>query len=131
MIKTIKVKKQLQLDELIKYIFDNGIEDKTYGVTVFDNTSEVRISGAGNIKLSGYINKNTTFTVEMEELITEDTVFQDVVIIVLNGINPLPPTKYYSIRGIKRDYPTVKEIHALINGKLELIHERNEESINA
>ena len=30
MLKTIKTTKQMRLDELIKYIFDNGIEDKVF-----------------------------------------------------------------------------------------------------
>lgn len=128
MLKTVKVKKQLRLDEVVKYIFDNDIEDKNYTTSEIEHFGQgkVRASVSGDITLSGYIKKDTTFIVEVEEPITEDTVFQDVVIVVLNGINPLPPTKFYSIRNIRRDYPTVKEIHALINGKLELIHERND-----
>lgn len=127
MLKTVKVKKQMRLDELVKYIFDNDIEDQSYTTSETEHFGQgkVRTSVPGGITLTGYIKKDTTFIVEMEELITKDTVFQDVVIIDLNGINPLPPNKYYSIRGIRRDYPTLKEIHALINGKLELIDERD------
>lgn len=127
MITTIKVKNQLRLDELVKYVFDNDIKDEDYytSETEHSSQSKARIGVAGNMTLSGYANKNTTFIVEVDEPITEDTVFQDVVIVVLNGINPLPPTRFYSIRSIKHDYPTVKEIHALINGKLELVYERD------
>lgn len=118
MIKTVKVKKQMHLDELVKYIFDSGIEDKTYRVTVFNNTSEVRISGAGNIKLSGYINKNTTFTVEVEEEITEDTKFEW---LVEASDTRIWTQSNASISDVIDE--RTKEIRALINGKLQLIWE--------
>lgn len=123
--KMIKKSVQLRLDELIKYIFDSGIEDKTYGVTVFDNTSEVRISGAGNIKLSGYINKNTTFTVEVEEEITKDTKFTWLV--EANNTRIWTRTNA-SIRDVLDE--ETKEIRALINGKLELIWESESDERN-
>ena len=122
MIKTIKVKKKLKLDELIKYIFDNGIKDKTYGVIdAFNNTSEVRISGSGNIKTSGYINEHTTFTVEVEEPITEDTVFEEVYRVTRE--KEITQDKNMSINDCLdwKDYQV--QIFAMLDGKLQLIWE--------
>lgn len=126
MIKTIKVKKKMRLDELIKYIFDNGIEDTKYLTSRGPHFEEceVRISGHGNIKLSGYINKNTTFTVEVEEEITRKTVFEHLVILqeeyddlkVHKAINS-------SINDVYSDSETWK-IYALIDNDLELIWDK-------
>lgn len=76
MIKTIKVKEQLRLDELIKHIFDNGVKDKSFFTPpksgmIYPYT-EVRVNGFGNIELTGHIGKKDTFTVEVEKEITEE-----------------------------------------------------------
>lgn len=131
MLKTVKVKKQMHLDELIKYIFDNGIEDKTYGVIdAFNNTSEVRISGSGNIKMSGYINQHTTFTVEMEEEITEDTELFGVQEVCMDKEKEEIGVEYWpdgcSVNDVLNDYNCSIEclqIYAKVNGKLQLIWE--------
>lgn len=119
MIKTIKVKKTKNLSELIAYISESGIKDANF-VSNYENI--VSVDHSGQITTAGKF-YNDTFTVEVEETITDYTAFQNVVIIVLNGINHMPSTNHYSIRSIRRDYPTVTEIHTLINGKLELIWE--------
>ena len=127
MIKTIKVKKQLRLDELIKYIFDNGIEDKVFpsnGGSIFD-MCEARISGSGNIKTSGYINEHTTFTVEVEEQITEDTVFNTLVDVNSNDEVHIAWNDSISLY----DKEQTKEIHALVNGKLQLIWEAESDEL--
>jgi len=121
MIRTVKVKKKLRLDELIKYIFDNGIEDKTYGVTVFNRTSEVRVNGAGNIKMSGYNNKYTKYTVEVEEPITEDTVFEEVYRVTKEGYVTSDKNKSISDCLDWKDYQV--QIFAMLDGKLQLIWE--------
>ena len=125
MLKTIKIKKQMRLDELIKYIFDNGIEDKVFpsnGGSSFD-MCEARISGSGNIKMSGYINEHTTFTVEIEEPITEDTVFDNLIEVTKND-NAL----HYNRTNISDvANRSSKRFYALINGKLELVWERDGE----
>ena len=127
MIKTIKVKKKLRLDELIKYIFDNGIEDKVFpsnGGSSFD-MCEARISGSGNIKMSGYINEHTTFTVEVEEPITENTVFRTLVDVNNNDEVHIAWNDSINLY----DKEQTKEIHALVNGKLQLIWEAESDEL--
>src|SRR5699024_9295025 len=123
MLKTIKVKRDLRLDELIKYIFDNGIEDKVFpsnGGSSFD-MCEVRVSGSGNIKMSGYINEHTTFTVEVEEEITKDTRIPKTATLTKN--EEVLRSWNNSINGLKKAYPDALQIHAIVNGKLQLIWE--------
>ena len=125
MLKTIKVKKQMRLDELIKYIFDNGIEDKVFrsnGGSSFD-MCEARISGSGNIKMSGYINEHTTFTVEVEEEIDYDTVFEEVYRVTKEGVVTSDKNKSIGECLDWKDYQV--QIFAMLDGKLELIWEAN------
>ena len=133
MIKTVKVKKQLRVDEFIKYIFDNGIQGTSFlasEVAPFVQC-EARVNGSGNIKMSGYINKHTTFTVEVEEAITENTVFEDITVVC--KINSRDETGHFynsTLKDIKKA-KNLLSAYIPIGGKLELIYERNEESINA
>ena len=123
MLKTVKVKKQMRLDELIKYIFDNGIEDKVFrsnGGSSFD-MCEARISGSGNIKMSGYINEHTTFTVEVEEEIDYDTIFEEVYRVTKEGVVTSDKNKSIGDCLDWKDYQT--QIFAMIDRKLELIWE--------
>ena len=129
MIKTIKVKKQLRLDELIKYIFDNGIEDTKYPTSEIApfGESEARISGSGNIKISGYINKNTTFTVEVDKEVTKNTPFEWLV--GVNSYGSLSRYKVATITDVLGDDGAdcfATKIYALIGNDLELIWERGE-----
>ena len=136
MLKTIKTTKQLRLDELIKYCIDNDIEDTTYSIgentlmskdfAVISNPSykSFRVSGSGNFEITGYINKDVLFPVEVEEEITEDTEFELLVeLYYSNG-------KYWSINHLNNSIYYVKDddtvfIYALIDNKLELIWERD------
>ena|SRR5699024_9055566 len=123
MLKTIKVKKDLRLDELIKYIFDNGIEDKVFpsnGGSSFD-MCEVRVSGSGNIKMSGYINEHTTFTVEVEDEIDYDTIFEEVYRVTKEGYVTSDENKSINECLDWKDYQV--QIFAMLDGKLQLIWE--------
>ena len=144
MLKTIKTTKQLRLDELIKYCIDNHIEDTTFSIgenklmpkdfAVISNPSykSFRVSGSGNFKITGYINKDDLFPVEVEEEITESTEFDTLVSVY-------PPIGYsndnfvdvytnQTINGVISDDKMIgvetERIYALIEGKLELIYER-------
>ena len=79
MLKTIKIKKQMRLDELIKYVWDNdnvfkgegqicfevdGQKDK--GFVCFENNMGASFS------TSRYIELDETFTVEIEEIAEEE-----------------------------------------------------------
>ena len=117
MIKTIKVEKQLRLDELIKYVWDNQLYPETFKSNFndfahFDKTGKYRL-----IDQKG-INQATKFTVEVEEETTEDTNFRWLV--------EVSDTRIWTQRNASIGDVKVKDtktIYALINGKLELIWE--------
>lgn len=139
MIKTVKVKKRLRLDELIKYVRENQIGGGNYKEYFSDcMVYSLCINGykldyflkdkTVGLQSGKYPNMplDTTFTVEVEEEITEDTVF---IWLVEASDERIWNQKNASISDVIDE--RTNEIRALINGKLELIYERNEESINA
>ena len=142
MLKTIKTTKHMRLDELIKYCIDNDIEDTTYsigentllseGFAVISNPSykSFRVSGSGNFKITGYVNKDDLFPVEIEEEITEDTEFETLVEIYSCKLEINTDTHTRgSINEILSEADNsggqvgTLKIYALIEDKLELIWE--------
>lgn len=120
MIKTIKVKKQLRLDELIKHVWDNHLYPETFksnfnDFAYFDKTGKYRLIDQKSI------NQATIFTVEVEEAITEDTVFGDVVRVTRE--KEITQDKNMSINDCLdwKDYQV--QIFAMLDGKLQLIWE--------
>lgn len=93
----IKVKKQLNLLDLIEHIKNKNIVSK-----VFDNTKKrgsVIVSIEGNISIYA-VSLSDTFTVEVEEGITEDTIIPKLIeVCEYNG--ELTPTIYFE-HSIKR-----------------------------
>lgn len=75
----IKTTKQMRLDELIRYIYENGIVDEIYksdslGFEVLVNlASAVKIDAKSEIGIC--VHKEILFTVQVEEEVTEKTVF--------------------------------------------------------
>ena len=71
----IKTKKEMNLPELIEWGFENDIREKSFTVyeCVEDQRHEVHFNASGIPKFSAFIKKSNTFTVEVEEEITEDT----------------------------------------------------------
>ncbi len=68
---TIKTKKEMNLPELIEWGWKNGIEKRSFisnGGKVTANFEDM-----GHFITDSYISKDVTFTVEIEEEITEDT----------------------------------------------------------
>lgn len=131
MIKTIKVKKQLRLDELIKYVIDKGLDSFQF---TSDSNVDVYFSSNGHFLIPGDCNGkgrsielSDTFTVEVEEEITEDTKIPKTATITENGT--INSSWNNSINGLKSYYPDAVQIHAIINGKLELIWERESDEI--
>ena len=123
MIKAIKVKKQLRLDELIEYAFDNDVKDTRFNsskgaVIYFDKEGGFTLGDIFSVK------KASTFTVEVEEEITESTVFRTLVDVNDNNEVHIAWNDSISLYDKER----TKEIHAVVNGKLELIYERNDGS---
>ena len=122
MLKTIKIKKQMRLDELIKYVWDNSVNEKR--VFLGNHGQRVVFDNVGGFYPSGYAySPDSTFTVEVEEPITEDTEF-DCILEIRKG----------SLTHIRRR-KTIKEnlteeterFYALISGKLELVWEADGE----
>ena len=131
MIKTVKVKKQFRIDELIKYVRENHVGGSHYK-EYFSDCKEylLRINGykldyllkdeTMGFQNGKYPNMplDTTFTVEVEEDITEDTVFTW---LVEASDTRIWTQANASISDVKVE--RTKEIRALINGKLQLIWE--------
>lgn len=123
MIETVKVKKQFRLDELIKYVRDNGVNSQAF---VSDGgRASVYFDSEQNISLGEYtygeLDIERTFTVEVEEMITEDTTFERLVTLGCRGTINIHDDKSLSDLSGKKEYGA--QVFALINGKLELIWE--------
>lgn len=141
MLKTIKTTKQMRLDELIKYVWDNGIKDRKFKANdqlfyPFKGGNNVTVNGDGNIYF-GALEKNMlsekdTFTVEIEEPITEDTKLEGVQEVYIDRDDQRIEIESfrgrYSINEIldERDVSTDSlQIYAMINDKKELVWERD------
>jgi len=118
-IKKIKVKKQLRLDELIKYVFDNELNP----IVCFKDgggRASVIFGGAGSIEFGEYsygtFHKDDTFTVEVEEEITEDTVFRE---LVISDGQKTSIAWNCSIRDC--EHPSNQKFYTHVGGILELI----------
>ena len=129
MLKTIKTTKQMRLDELIKYIRDNRVREKTFRTDEHGNA----LSNALKVDEDGLIETyfpnmhiNNSFTVEVEEEINNTTIFKSVVG-VLNNDEIMLTNMHTTIEGIQDRYGSMKEIYAVIDGKLQLVWERDEE----
>ena len=121
MLKKIKTTKQMRLDELIKYVWDNHLYPETFKSNFndfahFDKTGKYRL-----IEQKG-INQATKFTVEVEEEINNKTIFKSVVGL-LNNDEIMLTNMHTTIEDIQDKYGPMKEIHAVIDGKLEQIWE--------
>ena len=82
----IKTKKQLNLPQLIEWAMENDITNKWYRAT--DDTeyiSEVFFNVSGLPQFSSTVDKSDTFTVEVEEEVTEDKWFSELVIRTVAG----------------------------------------------
>ncbi|MFQ3845093.1 hypothetical protein AABD41_14970 [Staphylococcus pseudoxylosus] len=73
----IKVKKQLNLPQLIKWAWDNGVRDSEFQTVENERgiSYEACFSEDGNFYSNDELDSKDTFTVEVEEEITEDTEF--------------------------------------------------------
>ncbi|RIO33877.1 hypothetical protein [Staphylococcus saprophyticus] len=71
----IKQKKQLNLPQLIEYIWDNNVKNERYRCSDSNPYEYVWINENSDVELDEdmRISKNDTFTVEIEEEITEET----------------------------------------------------------
>src|SRR5699024_10059015 len=123
MLKTIKTTKQMRLDELIKYVWDNGITNTTFKSNY---SAIVRINEYGDVSTTKFLHRNDSYTVEIEEDINNTTIFKSVVG-VLNNDEIMLTNMHTTIEGIQDRYGSMKEIYAVIDGKLQLVWERDGE----
>lgn len=66
----IKQTRQVRLDELLKYVWDNGINDKEFHS---DNDSYIRIDDYGDLTKVYEVESTDLFTITEEVEITEET----------------------------------------------------------
>lgn len=119
----IKQKKQLNLPQLIDWAWDNDIKNKEYPCYGFENKTVIFDSTCWAGFNNGYsYNKTDTFTVEVEEEVTEDTEFKRMVEVTTDDLFAV--WKNASISTWKREHS--KEFHAYIDGEFKLIwtHEK-------
>ena len=123
----------MRLDELIKYVRENKktLFKNRVGITFSaKNNNEVTFYQHGELTLDNWISSVDLFTVEIEEEIDEDTKFGLLVEISKNDKKYFSFTHYNFRLNQVIDCDT-DSVYALVNGKLELIYKRKEESINA
>ncbi|WP_210123474.1 hypothetical protein [Staphylococcus sp. GDX8P106P-2] len=113
----IKTKKQLNLPQLIEWVWDNDVIDKN--LLANNNATPLRINIGGEFIFNNdYVySKNDTFTVEVEEEITEDTEIE-LLLEVRDGGTLIP---YYNESIKSQVDKIVKEYHAYIDGEFKLI----------
>lgn len=71
----IKTKKEMNLPQLIEWGFENDVTNTWYRASnVEEYISEVYFGATGLPQFANTVDKQDTFTVEIEEEITEDTV---------------------------------------------------------
>ena len=75
---TIKRKVEMNLPQLIEWGFENNIRNESY-ITSDDKGYELYFDLSGTPRYSNFITKYDAFTVEIEEPITEDTVFDNLI----------------------------------------------------
>lgn len=114
----IKTKKLLNLPQLIEWAWDNDIKNKEYPCDGFEDKTVI-FNGIGWAEFSDEYsyNKTDTFTVEVEEEITEDTEFE---CLIEKGANNL----FYRLTNSSiTDWKDVhsKEFHAYIDGEFKRI----------
>ena len=120
MIKTIKVKKQLRLDELIKYVWDNHLYPETFKSN-FNDFAHFDKTGKYKLIEQRALNQATKFTVEVEEEIDYDTVFEEVYRVTKEGYVTSDKNKSINDCLDWKDYQV--QIFAMLDGKLQLIWE--------
>lgn len=125
MLKTIKTTKQMNLQELIKHVWENGITDVTY--TTQDGGARITFDADGDVETEFCIEKCDYFDVEIEEPITDVTLLEKAVYVHKNETLVKDFNTSIDEILIGKHEGSVSEIYALINGKLELIWENDED----
>ncbi|UBH14138.1 hypothetical protein [Macrococcus armenti] len=95
MMKTIKRERQVRLDELLKYVWDNGIKNESFFTK--ESGGHISVDSDGDFCMYGrpHVNKDERFTITEEVVIDENITLDEVVIV---------QTKYFD--GHKAKYIT-------------------------
>lgn len=120
MIKTIKVKKEMNFRELMEYILENDIRDREFRCSINDHVFRVCEEGIFEFYCENY-DMGESYEAEVEEEITEDTKFDTLVEIFdehKSIIHHSAKVKDIVVRD-------TNNIYALINGELKLVWERD------
>lgn len=114
----IKTKKLLNLPQLIEWAWDNDIKNKEYPCDGFEDKTVI-FNGIGWAEFSDEYsyNKTDTFTVEVEEEVTEETEFKSMVEVTTDGL--LDVWGNANITDWKDVHS--KEFHAYIDGEFKRI----------
>lgn len=138
MIKTIKVKKQFRLDELLKYVWDNELNrieavssSGRFKLKFIDNKSILVNSESTLGPFGSTVSLSTTeWEIEVEEEVTEDTELFGVQEVCMDKEKEEIGVEYWpdgcSINDVLNDYNCSIEclqIYAKVNGKLQLVWE--------
>ena len=122
-LKTITAFKLVKLHELLRLAFNNELNIGTYNNV--NGKNFVRVLYNYDVILTGKFSKRDVFEVSYEEEITEDTKFDLLLELWLDDGEYRAYSYINRCIGQLKDSNTLS-IHALINGKLELIWEREE-----
>ena len=125
--KTIKKNVHMRLDELIKYVRENKKTLFKGNMTISfktKNNNEAIFYYHGQLTMDNWNSSVDLFEVEVEEEITEDTKFDLLLELWLDDGEYRTYSYINRCIGQLKDSNTVS-IYAIINGKLELIWERD------
>lgn len=117
----------MRLDELIKYAWENDIKNKLY---YSDSGKIVKFLGDGNYESGWDFGYHDSFSVKIEEEITEDTEFEE--LYTMMSFKSVYSHDAKTIKEIKECFDTsgdlefLHQIYAMVDGKLQLIYEREE-----
>ena len=133
MLKTITKVKEMKLDELIKYVRENKktlFKNRVRITFSTKNNNEVTFYQHGELTLDNWISSVDLFEVEVIEEITEDTEFEE--LYTMMSFKSVYSHDAKTIKEIKECFDTsgdlefLHQIYAMVDGKLQLIYEREE-----
>ena len=103
----IKTTKKMRLDELLKNVWDGNLPAKTYASDRFKEKVNVKQNGVDFSELTfAGMHKITTYTVEIEEELTEDTEIQGATLVYYDKPSrEVKPFRYADVTS-----PTLKHI---------------------
>ena len=122
----IKTKKTMTLPQLIEWAWDNNVKNERYRCSDSNPYEYVWINENSDVELDEdmRISKNDTFTVEVEEEITEDTVFEYLINVYRGNGTFMELDTNECIN--EYNVANLIEVHAYIDGEFKLIwtHEK-------